>query len=130
MEFEGKYYFISDYNKYARNITLNLDDTFVKGTGLTPGNYYFDADGVMSVKNGPDADGYFYLDGKKITGYQIISYEGDYYFISDGNKYAKSIRPSRNHPDMEGCGRNGRSYRKRAFASDADRSAKDRKSVV
>ncbi len=92
VEFEGKYYFISDYNKYARNITLNLDDTFVKGTGLTPGNYYFDADGVMSVKNGPDADGYFYLDGKKVTGYQIISYEGDYYFISDGNKYAKSIR--------------------------------------
>ena len=91
IRFEDHYYFISDYDKYARNITLLLSDKYVAGTGLTPGNYYFDGNGVMWVKDGPDADGFFYLDGKKITGYQLIRYQNDYYFISDGNLYARDI---------------------------------------
>ena len=92
VEFEGKYYFISDYNKYARNITLFLNNDFVKGTDLEPGNYYFDSDGVLSVKNGPNADGYFYLDRVRLNAFQLVEFEGNYYFINDGHKYAKNTR--------------------------------------
>ena len=41
----------------------------------------------MVLKNGPDADGYFYIDGIKQKAYQLIEFEGDYYLIWDYNKY-------------------------------------------
>ena len=39
------------------------------------------------MKNGPQADGYLYIDDVKQLAYQLVEYEGNYYFISDGNKY-------------------------------------------
>ena len=104
IRFENHYYFITDYNKYARNITLFLSDQYVEGTGLTPGNYHFDGDGVMSVKDGPDADGYFYLNGVKQTCYKLIQYQGDYYFISDANQYARDITLYLNASFLAGTG--------------------------
>ena len=44
----------------------------------------------MVIKNGPDADGYFYLNGIRQKAYQIIKFEGSYYFIYDENKYARN----------------------------------------
>ena len=32
-------------------------------------------------------DGYFYLNGTRVNAYQLVKYEGDYYFIGVGNKY-------------------------------------------
>ena len=110
VEFEGKYYFVSDFNKYARNVTLNLDSTYVKDTGITPGNYYFDADGVMSVKNGPDVDGYFYLNGIRQNCYQLVKYNGDYYFISDAHKYAKNCTLYLNATFVKGTELNAGNY--------------------
>ena len=46
----------------------------------------------MVVKNGPNEDGYFYLDGVKQRAYQIVEFEGDYYYIGDYNKYLVNQR--------------------------------------
>ena len=94
-EYNGNWYFINDYNKIARNVTLYLAQKFVDGTKFAPGYYRFDADGKMEIpeeKNGPKDDGYFYINGVKQNAYQLIEYQGEYYFINDGHKYAKNIR--------------------------------------
>ena len=88
VEFEGDYYFINDYNKYAVNKTIYLTDKFLTNTEFQAGEFIFGADGKLVIKNGPDADGYFYLNGVKQLAYQLVEFEGDYYFISDYNKYA------------------------------------------
>ena len=91
VEFEGNYYFISDYHKYAKNTTLYLGEQFTNGTPIAPGVYKFDDTGKIIIKNGPDADGYFYNYGVKLNAYQLVEFEGNYYFISDYHKYAKNI---------------------------------------
>ena len=90
VEYEGDYYFINDYDKYATSRTIYLSQRFVEGTDLTVGYYEFGADGKIIRKNGPYPDGYFYRDGSVVKAYQLVEYEGDYYFINDGNKYAVS----------------------------------------
>ncbi len=95
VEFEGAHYFINNgKNEIAKNTKLYLSQQFVEGhtfadgTPIPVGFYEFDADGKMIVKNGPDKDGYFYLNGVVQPAYQLIKYEGSYYFINDYNKYA------------------------------------------
>ena len=88
--FEGGYYFINDSNKFAASRTIYLSTRFVEGTGLAVGYYEFDQYGKMIMKNGPYPDGYFYRDGSRLNAYQLVEYEGDYYFINDANKYAVS----------------------------------------
>ena len=46
----------------------------------------------MIIKNGADADGYFYLNGVKQKAYKLIGYGDDYYFVAENNKYVKSQR--------------------------------------
>ena len=87
VEFEGDYYFINDSNKYAVSKTLYLTAQFVDPFGMAVGYYEFDASGKMVMKNGPYPDGYFYLNGTRVNAYQLVKYEGDYYFIGVGNKY-------------------------------------------
>jgi len=89
VEYEGDYYFISDGHMLAKNCTLYLTEKFVSGTSLGTGYYSFDSDGKMVVKNGP-VGGYFYINGVMQRAYQLVEYEGDYYFISDGHKVATS----------------------------------------
>ncbi len=91
VEFEGNYYFINNGNKIAKNTRIYLGQTFVEGTSLTVGYYDFDADGKLVMKNGPDGD-YFYRDGIQLKAYQLVEFEGDYYFINNGNKIAKNQR--------------------------------------
>jgi hypothetical protein len=43
---------------------------------------------IPEPKNGPQADGTFYINDVKQAGYQLIEYNGDYYFVGDYNKYA------------------------------------------
>ena len=89
VEYEGYYYFISDSHKLAKNCTLYLTEKFVAGTGLAVGNHTFDAEGRIVIKNGPVGD-YFYVNNVKQNAYQLLEYQGDYYFVSDGNKLAKN----------------------------------------
>ena len=97
VEYNGDYYFINDGNKLAKNITLYLKEEFVTGhfypdgESIQPGYYDFDADGKMIILNGPVGD-YFYINGIRQDRYQLVEYNGDYYFINDGNKLAKSIK--------------------------------------
>ncbi len=88
IKYEGSYYFINDAHKYVANKTVYLTAAVLEGTNFQPGYYNFGADGKMILKNGADADGYFYLDGVKQLAYQLIKYEGSYYFINDAHKYA------------------------------------------
>ena len=66
--------------------------TFADGRAIQVGTYEFDADGKMIVpelKNGV-IDDYLYINDVKQTCYKLVEFEGDYYFINDGNKIAKS----------------------------------------
>ena len=65
--------------------------TYSDGTPMQVGYYEFDADGKMILKNGPEGD-YFYKNGVRQNAYQLVEFEGNYYFINDGHKLAKNIR--------------------------------------
>ena len=93
VEFEGDFYFISDSNKIVRSTKVYLSERFTEGHGLTEGYYDFDADGKMIIKNGVVGN-YFYLNNVQQKAYQLIEFEGDFYFISDGNKVAKNVKIS------------------------------------
>jgi hypothetical protein len=105
LEYNGNYYFVGDYNKYAVNKFVTLTRARLDEAGLTDvpaGKYEFDAEGKMIIvipepKNGPQADGFFYIDDVKLTGYQLLEYNGAYYFIGDFNKYVvnKSVTLTR-----------------------------------
>ena len=102
VEFEGDYYYIGDYNKYVINKRIYLTSADVEGTPFKAGYFDFGADGKMIVLNGPNADGYFYLNGVKQLAYQLIEFEGDFYYITDYNKYAVNKRIYLVAADVEG----------------------------
>ena len=83
--FEGNYYFVNDYDKILKKITIYIDEKFTAPYGLPGGVYVFTADGRMILRDGRDGD-YFYLGGVLQTAYQIIYFEGDYYFVNDYHK--------------------------------------------
>ncbi|MBQ2880917.1 MAG: hypothetical protein IJE40_01485, partial [Clostridia bacterium] len=100
VEYDGNLYFINDGDKVAKNTRLYLSETFVKGKILPdgremlPGYYNFAADGkliVESLKNGIVGD-YLYINDVKQTRYKLVEYDGNYYFINDGDKIAKNTR--------------------------------------
>ena len=69
---------------------------------MKAGNYQFDENGRLVLKNGPDADGFFYLNGVRQEAYQIIEFEGYYYYISDGHKYAVNSKVYLNEETVTG----------------------------
>ena len=87
VEFEGGYYYIAEYHKYVTDKKVYLAQDILAGTDFVSGYYEFGADGKMVIKNGADADGYFYLNGVKQKAYQLIEFEGDYYYIAEYHKY-------------------------------------------
>ena len=90
VEFAGNYYFISDSHKIAKNKRIYLSEKFLKNTCFEAGYYNFDADGKMLV-NGPNGD-YFYIDTVRQPAYQLVEFEGNFYFINDCHKLAKNKR--------------------------------------
>ncbi len=95
VEYQGGYYCISSYNKLIRGKSAYLSEkfvtgiTFADGTPMPVGNYEFDENGRMIIKDGPIGD-YFYINGVQVTGHQIIEYNGNYYCISTGNKLIRN----------------------------------------
>ena len=66
--------------------------TFADGRAIQPGMYEFGADGKMIVpeaKNGVVGD-YLYISDVRQTCYKLVEFEGNYYFINDGNKIARN----------------------------------------
>lgn len=94
VEYEGDFYYISNYHKIVRDKTVYLSAERVegftnsKGIPLKAGYYTFDADGKMVVLNGLVGD-YFYEDNVRLDAYQLIEYEGDIYFISNYHKIVR-----------------------------------------
>ncbi len=89
IDFEGDYYFVNDYNKVTKNTSIYLSEKFTAEYGLPAGQYTFDADGKMVVRNGVIGD-YLYIDHTLQRAYNIVEFEGDYYFVNDYNKVAKN----------------------------------------
>ena len=96
IKYENNYYYVGDGNKVVKDDSVYMNKVLA-GTGLTAGEYYFDADGKMvlpetpeqpEVKNGVVGN-YFYLDGVQQLAYQLIKYENNYYYVGDGNKVVK-----------------------------------------
>lgn len=91
VEFEGNYYFINDYNKLLKNATISLSEKFTGPFGIPAGRYTFDADGKMILNHGVVGD-YLYINGVLQRAYQLVEFEGSYYFVNDYNKLLKNKR--------------------------------------
>ncbi len=89
--YEGNYYFVVEYNKYAKDARRYLTAENLEGTGYSPGYYNFDEDGKMIVKDGPWTDGYFYNHNVQVKAYKVVEFDGNYYFVAENNKYVKSV---------------------------------------
>ena len=96
VEFEGNFYFITDWHKVARNARIYLTEKtlegkeFGNGRILQPGYYDFDADGKMiipEIKNGV-VDGYLYINDIQQKAYQLVEFEGAFYYVTDYHKVA------------------------------------------
>jgi hypothetical protein len=87
VEYDGNYYFISDYNLLATNCTLYLVDGFVADHNLTAGYYSFDENGVMVPTTGV-INGYLYVNGVMQHAYQVVDIDGVRYFVGDYNRVA------------------------------------------
>jgi hypothetical protein len=83
IDFEGCVYFVSDYNKVAKNCTLYLGEKFID----EPGYYTFDAQG-RAVDFSGVRDGYVFIHNVMQKAYQVVTVNGAQYFINDGNKVA------------------------------------------
>ena len=98
MEFEGSFYFINDGDRIVRNGKLYLSETFVQGKtfadgrAIKPGTYEFDAEGKMVIpelKNGVIGD-YLYINDVKQVRYQLVEFEGSFYFVNDGDRIVRN----------------------------------------
>jgi hypothetical protein len=66
--------------------------TFADGTPIAEGFYEFDAEGKMVIKHGI-IDNCIYIYGILQKAYQLVEFEGAYYFVNNGrNEIAKNLR--------------------------------------
>ena len=97
VEYEGNYYYVGDANRLAKNCKLYFTEgiikgfTFEDGTVMTSGYYELDTEGKIIIQNGV-IDGYFYKNSVRITGRQLVEYDGYYYCIGAGNKVITNQR--------------------------------------
>jgi len=100
VQYGDDFYFVNDGDLVAKNVKLYLSAQYVDGKkdkygyDILPGTYNFDAEGKMiqeEPKNGV-FDDYLYIHNVKQTRYKLVAFDGNYYFISDGDKIAKNAR--------------------------------------
>lgn len=103
-EYNGDYYYVAENNKICKNATRSLSEAHLKGTPFKPGKFTFGADGKMISKNGPDSDGYFYINNVKQTAYKLLEYNGDYYYVAEYHKYVKDAYRYLNADLLQGTG--------------------------
>ena len=95
VEYDGDIYYISDGYKVAKNKTLYLSGAVATFNAtherqLKAGNLTFDENGKMLLNEGVIGD-YLYIDGERVTtGYTLVEYDGDIYYIGDGRKVVKN----------------------------------------
>ncbi|MBO5511148.1 MAG: phosphodiester glycosidase family protein, partial [Clostridia bacterium] len=61
--------------------------TWPNNEPITIGTYNFGADGKMVFEHGPHKNGHFYINGVQVKAYQLVEFEGDFYYVSDFHKY-------------------------------------------
>ena len=110
VEYDGNFYFINDGHKVVMNGYAHVSaaqaagKTFPDGTPITAGKYYFDAEGKMVIPTAPETpdtpdepdptvkngviNGYLYINDVIQTSYQLVEYDGNFYFVNDGRKVA------------------------------------------
>ena len=59
-------------------------DVYLVKYGIPAATYTFDSTGKMILKNGPVGNK-FYINSVQQNAYQLVQYEGNYYFIGDGH---------------------------------------------
>ena len=91
VEHQGDFYYISNYHKIVRDKTVYLSAERVEGfinadgTPLKAGYYAFGEDGKMVMLNGVVGD-YLYKNNIRFDAYQLVEYEGDFYYIGNYHK--------------------------------------------
>ena len=99
----GNYYYVYEANKIAKNVSLKFSEAKLEGTGLKAGYYEFDENGIMKLKNGVYND-YLYINGVIQKAYTLVQYNGNYYYVYDGNKIAKNVTLKFSEAMLEGTG--------------------------
>ena len=89
VELDGDYYFINDFHKPLKNGSIYLSAKFTSKYNLPEGRYAFDSSGKMIINHGVVGD-HLYINGVMQKAYQLIEFEGNYYFINDYNKLIKN----------------------------------------
>ena len=56
---------------------------------IKAGSYTFDAEGKLVILNGIIGD-YLYFNGVKTEPYKLYQYEGNYYYIGDGQRIVRN----------------------------------------
>ena len=102
-EIDGDFYFLNDGDKIAKDTKLYLSEKFVAGVTLSDGTafpaglYTFGADGKITNPpavidkslNGIVGD-YYYIEGIKQKSCLLFEWEGNYYFLNEGDKIYKN----------------------------------------
>ena len=103
-EYNGDWYFVAEYNKICRGQRRYLNADAVSGTGFQAGYFDFDSDGKMVPRNGPNEDGFFYIDNVKQKAYKLCEYQGEYYFVSEYHKFAVNQTRYLSKDNLQGTG--------------------------
>ena len=72
-------YYVKKSGQVDISTSRYFNEEMCKGL-ITPGLYYFDADGKMIIKNGV-VDGFYYENGNLIKGKGLVEFNGDIYFV-------------------------------------------------
>ena len=97
---DGALYFLNGH-KIAKNTTLYLSERFVvgktfpDGRSIPVGNYRFDAEGKMIIPEYKHGiyDDRVYINDVLQKAFQLVEFEGNFYFINDGNnRIAKNTK--------------------------------------
>ena len=91
---EGSFYYVDAHGAIVKDKThyvLNTNGmTYSNGVAVTAGNYSFDADGKMIVKDGL-VDGYYYEGNKAVPYKGLIEHEGNFYYVDAHGAIVKGM---------------------------------------
>jgi len=74
--YKDAYYYIGEDHTYVVSCTVELTADAVKGSPFIPGEYDFDSAGKLIVYDGPQENGFFYVEGNKQYGPKLICLRG------------------------------------------------------
>ena len=89
IEVDGAYYYIAEHGKpvvgKTRYVLTTNDLCWPSGVAITKGNYEFDGEGKMIIKEGL-VDGFYYENNKVVPYKGLIEVDGSFYYIAEHGK--------------------------------------------